>query len=477
MQRNSCRFVVAFARCVAVAATLTLGGCHQAIRDQAQVDPVVRATRGNAWFSQPVPILPNCSIEKWIERASVAGSGDIVCPASQPKQPDITLVRYDAANPIERRTQAQAELMTYADQVCDSHIAGIYSSHALLNFDLGLLAMLFSGGSAIATGRTATNLAAESALFSGARSLVNSEVYYGYIGPAVMREIRAMRGDLRAQITEKRSCGINDYPPQEAINDALIYHDACSFSTGLASLLSKAGSTRVGEDKLRVAQLKAMAARLVAKKAELKAAEDGFAALSADEAKGPKGEVLRNRIATLTAEIARIDGILAFTGVVDPEPATTVAADPQESVDEAEADVERKRSRQNAAVAGDTAAAQAELAAAMQRRDTAVHRRDTEIALNAEIAQKRKSLVELSALQRNLEVEKAKLPEGAPGAAARRSKDAKIARIKDEIKTTTSAVAEAEQQRKSVEVPATQQGGIEFGIQRCAPLTPPTVRQ
>src|SRR5690606_7599708 len=110
------------------------------------------------------------------------------------------------------------------------------------NFSLGFLTSLFAGGAAIASGRAATNLAAESALFSGTRSLVNAEIYYGYIGPAVMREIRSMRSDLREQIAAKRSCSIDDYPPQEAVNDALIYHDACSFATGLASLLSKAGN-------------------------------------------------------------------------------------------------------------------------------------------------------------------------------------------------------------------------------------------
>jgi hypothetical protein len=471
MQRNY--WVSIAARAAVVALTLGLGGCHQAIRDQAQVDPVVRSAKDNEYlggmFSQPKPIIPNCSIARWIARASSATPETEKCAASVGKD-EVELVGYDTKDPIVRRTQAQAELMTYADQVCDSHVAGIYASHSMLNFDLSFLSMLFSGGAAIATGRAATNLAAESALFSGARSLINSEVYYGYIGPAVMREIRALRGELRAQITEKRGCSVNDYPPQEAINDALIYHDACSFSTGLASLLSKAGSTRVGEDKLRVSQLRAMAARLVKMKEELAAAEAEFGALTPDAAKGPQGEMLKDRIAALRAEIGRVDGILAFAGVVDPAPTTDVPADPQQGVETAEAEVE---AQQTAVDSGD-ATAQSKLDAANNRLNVARVRRDTLAQLDEEIATRELASATASKELRTLQVDAAAL---AAGSTARKAKEKEITKAKTELKETQTAVVKAKQERKSAEVPSTQQNGIEFGIQRCAPLTPPTVRQ
>jgi hypothetical protein len=422
-------------------------------------------------------VLPNCSIAHWIARASSDKHAAGECPASVGTVP-VFLPDYDTSDPILRRTQAQAELMTYADQVCDSHIAGIYSSHSLLNFDLGFLTTLFSGGAAVAAGRTATNLAAGSALFSGTRSLINSEVFYGYIGPAVMREIRSLRGDLRTQITEKRACSVNDYPPQEAINDALIYHDACSFSTGLASLLSKAGSTRIGEDKLRVTQLKTMAARLTTKKEELKAAETELGALSSTDAQGSKGEVLRGRVARLSGEIDRLDSVLTFSGVVEPDPDPVASGNVNAALIQAKADYETKKKVAELATGADKKSADDARDRAWTRYDSLTKQWDALVKAEAGVVAAEKSVRDANAKVRGLEEELVKLNLNKGVTKAQRdAKQAQIDAAKDELSAAQKALGDAKTLSKSLAGVASASSNIEFGIQRCAPLTPPTVRQ
>jgi len=449
------------------AAAVTFTGCHLAIRDQAQVDPIVASDapfRGGAPFGlggQPTPIVPNCRIDEWVGRAAGLETEPVTCLASNGQAVELKPPR--TSDPVERRTQVQAELMTYADQVCDDHVAKIYANHASLNFDFGFLTTLLSGGAAIASGRAATNLAAEGALVSGTRSLVNSEVYYGYIGPAVMREIRSLRSDLRAQIAAKRSCSAVDYPAQEAIDDALIYHDACSFSTGLASLLSKAGNTRVGEDKLRTAQLAATAAQLAEKKKALATAQEEQAAMD------PGTERARQLDATITrlqADIGSLEGILRFAGVVDPSGG---AAAPESRVDDA---------REELAVATEAvkrAKAGAPKNAAIARRDAAVKHLDdvlaqrrTEHERDLKLAQWESELATLS--ERKAALLGQKVPD--------RSEEAAVQRDIDQHQTDI-AKARAEQEATSEPKAATtgkQVGDIAFGIQACKPIKIATVQ-
>lgn len=440
---------------LSIAILPALSGCHVAIRDQAQVDPIVQSHSALGKFGQPIPVVPNCSVQVWVERAAGTGELSPSCPDSTGLS-GVSLKPYefpgDQPIAVERRTQAQAELMTYADQICDEHVAGIYSKQASTNFNLGLLTMLFSGGAAVATGRTATNLAAESALFSGARTLVNSEVYYGYIGPAVMREIRSLRSDLRAQIVSKRTCSINTYPAQEAINDALIYHDACSFATGLASLLSKAGNTRIGEDKLRVAQLKAMAAQLKSKKAALAAAETELSAMSTADIAGAPGQVLKERAGSLRAEVDRLESVLMFAGVVDPagEPETV---DTTANVEAAKAAVEKRQWELAGALPQEQAAARAKLMAAQTRYDTATARRDNVRKLSGEVEA-------LNAEISRLKAQQLKLKEGDDRnkvVSSLKAKSDEVVRKKQELADNT-------------QVPTTASNNIEFGIQNCAPV-------
>lgn len=472
MSRNGFSNVTACGRrIVLLIAGLMLQACGL-VREQAQVDPAVKSVQRFQGHGQPDPIIPDCSIEKWMKRADSGGS--ITCeygPATKRSDAAKTVELPSlSGDSIDRRTQAQAELMAYADQICNGHIAGIYSKNATFNLSLGFLTTLFSGGAAVASGRAATNLAAESALFSGSRSLVNSEIYYGYIGPAVMTEIRAMRSDLRDKIASKRSCSIATYPPQEAIGDALIYHDACSFSTGLSSLLNKAGTTRVGEDKLRNAQAKALNAQLADKKAELKQRETDLGTI--DKGKRAAAEA---DIRQLRNDIRVLEGVQRLNAILDPSSdqaaADTRAPTLEEQIRDVRSRIAEFDKEKNDAKAGSAEQKKAEenlrsandLLGKLQTRQLRME------LLPFEIAEARRSLTsaeeENARNERELNTLKAsKNVDLSAAENALRSSGKAVAKRKA---TLQSLFDESEALRLDV---GTRGGGVAFGIQSCASL-------
>lgn len=313
---------IKFAQLLTCGLTAILGGCiaPQIASDQGQVDPIVKSS--HPMMGQPLPLLPDCTAQQWVQAAS--GSINVSCSlvdiegnknkSAEPQS--VSIATTASVSPESKRTVVQAELMTYADQMCDAHLARIYGTSAGTNFELGWLTTLLSGGAALASGhRAAQNLAGGSALFSGTRSLFNSEFYQGYLGTAVMTEIIGLRSGLREKIAAKRVCSLNSYPPAEAIGDALEYHNACSFSTGLASLLNKAGISRVGAgaDKLRAAQANAIKAQLddYGKQIDTLTKKD----------KLTPGETAQ--LSYLQKQVASLQALQRFSDEVDPKAAET----------------------------------------------------------------------------------------------------------------------------------------------------------
>jgi hypothetical protein len=213
------------------------------MRDQAQVDAVVKPRAqllgGNR---QPISDYPRCSSSEWIARASNGAA----CPTAPVKGELTILASNMPPGSLDLRNAAQAELMTFSDLECKHHQAGIYSNQASVNFLSSLTALALTSASAVTSrgmgaGNTARNLAAGGSFFGASRGLINSEVYFSYIGPAVISEIDLNRKNARTGIIARQRCSIAAYPPARAINDALNYHETCSFVSGLSSLLRKAG--------------------------------------------------------------------------------------------------------------------------------------------------------------------------------------------------------------------------------------------
>lgn len=308
---------------ILLALLMAVSGCGTGIygiRDQAQVDPVV-TLRQNKLGGTPVADYPRCSTAEWIARAS---SGLPCGKDSANASNELSKLESDKKSLLIHRNAAQAELMIFSDLECAYHKAGIYSNQATLNFITGMTSLI-AGAAAIvsdastgASGNTARNLTAIGTVSGGTRGMVNSEIYYSHIGPAVISEIELLRRQERKRVLDKQRCSIEDYPPARAINDALEYHESCSFVAGLASLLAKAGKSLTGGDIGSEARNRSVESRIAEIERQLTVKRTELAGLPADDVNAAARDALRTSIAALEADVARWKDLQALAGPTDP---------------------------------------------------------------------------------------------------------------------------------------------------------------
>ncbi len=286
------------------------------VRDQSQIDPLMLSD-GNP--ALPQTVTPDCSFDYWLARAHSPDKTTLPCkPDKSNAAANVTAVTPVAAanlaalTPVSaeaRRTEVQAELIAISDVKCRFYQAGIFGTQAGFNLGTSLSAAMFSGAASLLYGRAAKNLAAGSAFLSTTRATVNGEVYYNYIAPALLTEINAIRMDARRRMLAKSKCSSADYPAARAINDALNYHETCSYVVGLSSLLAKAGVQQRSGDPVQARNAQAFSAQLsVATTALAAAVATPEPAATADK------EARNNKIEALRAEVARLKDIAWFVG-------------------------------------------------------------------------------------------------------------------------------------------------------------------
>ncbi len=134
------------------------------------------------------------------------------------------------------RNELIAKLLSRSDQVCEQHEGDIIATGSVVNLNTSLLATALSGLGAIASGVAARNLSAGSTIVSAGKDQYNSNVYYGFITPAIVREIKKDRSEKLTNIKSHFKDDLRAYPVSEAISDALQYHYSCSFYNGLVLL-------------------------------------------------------------------------------------------------------------------------------------------------------------------------------------------------------------------------------------------------
>jgi hypothetical protein len=308
-----------------------LQGCIPArlVRDQSQIDPLLL---DDGAIGLPQTILPRCDLGFWISRAS-AGSNNpdpnnpSKCqlnhtslmqskanankPKSAESSPNPMTFPGLSSDPKTRRNQAQAELMTISDLDCKFYQSGIFGTQVGINLGTSLSAAGLSGLASLVTGRSAQNLSAASAFLSTTRATINGEVYYNYVAPALIAEINANRAEARRRIIAKRRCEIIDYPPAQAVNDVLNYHESCSFISGLSTLLEKAGvQQRSGDNNANgnAAQIQARIVQLNADIVSLTARQANPATADADKAR------IAQQLADAQAELAATRRVAAYVG-------------------------------------------------------------------------------------------------------------------------------------------------------------------
>ena len=132
------------------------------------------------------------------------------------------------------RNNLQDFIITHADKICAKHQAYIIANAAAWNIGTGFLANLFSGIGAVAGSvTTKAGLAGAAALSGGTRDLVDSEVYQKLFAAAIVKASDTERTKLKADILQKQTKSMQDYPIDAALDDVQSYHVACSFASGV----------------------------------------------------------------------------------------------------------------------------------------------------------------------------------------------------------------------------------------------------
>lgn len=192
-----------------------------------------------------------------------------------PGQEDNIKTAYNlAVRSKSARNRLQTRIMELSDRVCEQHKGDIVANAALINSSLGVLTSVLSGTSAIVGGQAAKSaLAAVAAMTNAGRDTINETFYQQRLVDAIIRSIDGSRKEMEAIIDSKRqsptpvddtpngengndkptvkkssdsSTVVSDYSVDEAVRDALLYHQRCSFYHGvtvLADAAGKAGTT------------------------------------------------------------------------------------------------------------------------------------------------------------------------------------------------------------------------------------------
>lgn len=141
------------------------------------------------------------------------------------------------------RNETQSEMVTQSDRICDRYLASIFGEQAGNALMLDTTMSLLNGVAAIATGNTARNLSAGSAFLGATKSHIDADVYQSQVSTAINLMIRKNRATARETIRNNQACAPDAYTAADAVQDALSYHNACSFEYGLGRLVHEASDS------------------------------------------------------------------------------------------------------------------------------------------------------------------------------------------------------------------------------------------
>jgi len=146
------------------------------------------------------------------------------------------------------RNMLQDAIIGVSNTVGSAHVAKILGVEDSLNLTTGFLDLLFDGIAVMVTpAGTKTIFAGLSGVAGATRSLINEEVYSNIIAPAIIKAIDAERTDAWKEIVQNRTKDVRDYNVEQAIADAIAYHEAWSFYGGMQRI-AKAAQQRLLED-------------------------------------------------------------------------------------------------------------------------------------------------------------------------------------------------------------------------------------
>lgn len=138
-------------------------------------------------------------------------------------------------------------LISKSNEICELHKSHIYGDRTVTNTILGTLA-LGAGIAGTMTGAGAAHFLAGSAGFlTGSQALMDKEIYRNFVFHAILVKIDANRSKFLkspglAYLNENKDDSKTGYA--KVRNDAVEYHNLCSFYDGLKSLMDEAGVSK-----------------------------------------------------------------------------------------------------------------------------------------------------------------------------------------------------------------------------------------
>ena len=149
------------------------------------------------------------------------------------------------------RNELISRCLLASERIGGTHISKIPATQAGSNTVLGTGANLLSGlATAVNPASTKTALAAGSSLFGATRELVNNEVFYNFLGPAIISKIEEIRKQKRANIQANLSKDISQYSVFQGLVDVADFHESASFYTGIREVAKAASRVESTSDKL-----------------------------------------------------------------------------------------------------------------------------------------------------------------------------------------------------------------------------------
>lgn len=155
------------------------------------------------------------------------------------------ILRLEAIGELDRatmyRNMLQDAIIGISNTVGSAHVATILGVEDALNLTTGFLDIVFDAVAVMVTPPgTKTIFAGLSGVAGATRSLINEEIYTNIIAPAILKAIAAERATEWERIVPLRQKNIREYNVEQAIADAIAYHEAWGFYRGLQRLSSEA---------------------------------------------------------------------------------------------------------------------------------------------------------------------------------------------------------------------------------------------
>jgi hypothetical protein len=136
-----------------------------------------------------------------------------------------------------KRNSVQNRLLTASEQSCSLFKRYLNNTQSNSNFVFGAITTITAGAAASVTNAAAAkNYAGTTAVVSGLGAEFNADMFGSQLAFVISKAIDNEREKALTSIRTKQDTAYSKYPVEEAIGDALKYHDKCSLYQGLQQM-------------------------------------------------------------------------------------------------------------------------------------------------------------------------------------------------------------------------------------------------